>query len=299
MHTKAPPIQLLAAFEASARLNSFKKASEELAITASAVSQQIKQLEAYLDNQLFRRLTRQVELTESGIAFQRIAEDTLSTYHSSYRAYQQQFSTPTIRLSVIPFVAFEIVIPNLHEFRQLHPDIDLRIETSMSLLDFDHEPIDAAVRFGEGNWKGLETRILSHCQATLVGSRALLESRPINGVNDLEQHTLIYTRNTGDDWKRVANSMGVNKISGSNTLVMDSYLAAMTAAEQGLGIAIGLFPLSNKWLKMGRLIAIAPPIDIPDKNYFVNRPNDKKQHQLDCCYQWIKTKYEELNLIGC
>ncbi len=294
MRLQAPPIQLLAAFEASARLKSFKKAAFELSVTASAVSQQIKQLETHLSVQLFKRLTRRVALTEAGIAFQRVAENTLSTYNVGYGVFQQQFSTPTIRLSVIPFVAFEIIIPNLHEFRALNPDIDLRIETTMALVDFESEPIDAAVRFGEGNWDGLEQLLISDCQSSLVASQPLLDSKPIHSLDDFKSHTLIHTRSSKDDWERVAQSRGVKKIDAKGDLVMDSYLSSMKAAEEGLGIAIGVFPLINKWVRDGRLALISQPRDIPYKNYFVYRRNDQKKEQLERCYQWLKAKYQEL-----
>ncbi len=294
MAVRLPPIQLLAAFEACARLNSFKKAALELSITAPAVSHQIKQLEDCLDCQLFTRLTRRVELTDSGYAFQNIAENTLTTYRSGFSAFLQQFSIPTIRLSVTPFVAFEIIIPKLHEFRELHPDIDLRIETSMALIDFENEPIDAALRCGGGNWEGVEKLFISDCQAALVASKSLLESRPIKSMDDFKQHTLIYTRDYDDDWKKVAINMGLDKVVGKNHLVMDSHLASLKAAEEGLGIAIGLFPQNNQWIKTGRLVTIEKPINISDKSYFIFRRNSKKQIQLDSCYRWLKTKYDEL-----
>lgn len=294
MHRRPPPIQLLTAFEAASRLKSFKKAGIELSITPSAVSQQIKQLETYLGMQLFQRLTRQVALTESGLSFQRVAENTLASYQSGYEAFQQHFSKPTIRLSVIPFVAFELIIPNLHEFRSLHPDIDLRVETSMALVDFEKEPVDAAVRFGEDNFKNVEALLLSNCQSALVGSPALLNKHPIHSVKDLEAHTLIHTRSSVDDWQKVAKSMGVDKIIGKNVLVMDSFLGAMKAAEEGLGIAIGLFPLCNKWVKKGRLATVSEPDEIPYKNHFVFRKNDQKREQLEHCYHWIKKQYQEL-----
>ena len=294
MYRRPPPIQLLAAFEAASRLCSFKNAAIELSITASAVSQQVKQLEAYLDTQLFLRLTRKVVLTESGIVFQQVAENTLASYQSGYDAFQQQFSKPTIRLSVIPFVAFELIIPHLHEFRALHPDIDLRVETSMALIDFEKEPVDAAVRFGDENLQGMEMLLLSNCQSSLVASHSLLASQPIKSVKDFEGHTLIHTRSSEDDWQKVAKSMGAQRITGKNVLVMDSFLGAMKAAEEGLGIAIGLFPLCNKWVKLGRLATVSEPIEIPYKNYFVFRKNDKKQEQLERCYLWIKKQYEAL-----
>ncbi len=296
MYKRAPPIQLLAAFEAAARLNSFKNAASELSVTASAVSQQVKQLEDYLEVQLFQRSTRKVVLTEAGLAFQQVAASTLSNYQAGFSAFQQQFAKPSIRLSVIPFVAFELIIPCLHEFRAQYPDIDLRVETSMALVDFEREPVDAAVRFGAGHWPGLETLVLSDCQSALVASRNLLASHPIKSAKDFEHHTLIHTRSTEDDWQKVANNLGVKKIVGQSALVMDSFLGAMKAAEEGLGIAIGLFPLCNQWVKAGRLVTVSKPVAIPYKNYFVFRKNDKKREQLECCYLWLKKRYQELEL---
>ncbi len=294
MAIRPPPIQWLAAFEACARLNSFKKAASELSISAPAVSLQIKQLEDYLDCQLFFRLTRRVELTDSGYAFQSVAKNTLATYRAGFSDFLQRFSVPTIRLSVTPFVALEIIIPKLHEFRKLHPDIDLRIETSMALIDFESESIDAAIRLGDGNWEGVDKLLISDCQSALVASKSLLESRPIKSVADFKHHTLIYTRDYEDDWKKVAKNMGVDKVIGKNYLVMDSYLAAVKAAEEGLGIAIGVFPLKNHWIRMGRLVTVSKPVEIAYKNYFVFRRNSKKQVQLECCFRWLKAKYEEL-----
>lgn len=294
MYQKPPPIQLLVTFEAAARHSSFKKAGLEISITASAISQQIKQLEEYLGTPLFLRLTRKIELTEAGIAFQRIAQHTLETYHSGYGAFQQQFSKPTIRLSVVPFVAFELLIPHLHELTSASPEIDLRIETSMALVDFEQEPIDAAIRFGLGDWPGLHCHVLAPAQASLMASPDLLLEHPIRNIEDLANHTLIHTRNSENDWDKVAKMTGVTTIPHKAELVFDTYLAAMKAAENGLGIAIGLFPLNNNWIASDRLQPVVPPIDTAYKHYFVYRKNSPKQEQLRQVQHWIQQRFDEL-----
>lgn len=290
-----PPIQLLPAFEASARLMSFKKAAEELCITPSAVSQQIKTLEDKLNLKLFERQTRRIELTPAGKLFFQIAEQTLAQYQTGFRVFSNEFSKPILRISMIPFVAYEMVIPALHEFKALQKDIELRIETSMSLVDFDAEPVDAAIRFGNGHWPNLEMHPLSPCRATLVASKSLLEQKPVQSLEDFHNHTLIYTRATQDDWQEVAKLLEVEEIPSQNKLIMDSYLAAMSAAEQGLGIGIAILPLTQTWLEQGRLVQIFPfEAPTPQNHYFVFRKQHRERAFLMEFYQWIKEKFEAL-----
>lgn len=296
MHGAPPPLQLLSTFEAAARLQSFKKAGDELHVTPSAISQQIKLLEDHLGLLLFNRLTRKVELTEAGQAYFNLAEQTLSTFKAGHHAFFQRFSKPAIRLSVVPFVAFEIIIPSLHEFHQLHPDIELRLETSMTLVDFDSEPVDAAIRFGEGPWPGLETLPLADCKATLVASPALLAAHPIQGIGDLANHTLIHTRGSHNDWTDVAKFIGMKELKGKRDLILDCYLAAMSAAEKGLGIAICLLPLTNAWLTPDRLIALAPPLPLKQKHFFLMRNDQHKRQQMLAVYEWVKGKFDALKI---
>lgn len=150
--------------------SSFSKAAHELHLTASAVRQQIKQLEAHLGMPLFRRLTRAIELTEAGEAFARVATRTLGAYRDGHADLMGRFGRPVLRISMVPMVAHELVIPALSDFKQACPDIDLRLETSMALADFQHDAVDAALRIGDGNWPGLEVLRLADCHGTVVAS---------------------------------------------------------------------------------------------------------------------------------
>jgi len=290
MYRDLPPIHLLIAFEAAAQQHSFKLAAQALCITPSAVSQQIKQLEQYLNMILFKRLTRGVELSEYGKAYLRVAEQTLTTYRNCHDSFLYQMENPILRISMIPFVAYEIVIPALHEFKSLHPNIELRIETSMSLTDFEREPVDAAIRFGDGNWPDLEVHTISPCYCALVASPQYIINNPIDNIRELSGHTLIYMQRSMNDWQRTTEFLNGYSVEHNTKLVMDSYLSAMRAAEQSLGLAIGQLPLLSKWLETGRLVTLNKPVMIPEQYYFVFRKTSVKKEVLLDFYQWLTKK---------
>lgn len=290
MYRDLPPIHLLIAFEAAARQHSFKLAAQTLHITPSAVSQQIKQLEQHLNMTLFTRLTRSVELSEYGKAYLRVAQQTLTTYRNCHDSFIYQVSNPTLRISMIPFVAYEIVIPALHEFKALYPNIELRIETSMSLVDFERDPVDAAIRFGNGNWPNLEVHTISPCHCALVVSPQYIKNKPIDNIRELSDHTLIYMQGSMGDWQRTTEFLNGSTVEHNTKLVMDSHLSAMRAAEGGLGVAIGQLPLISIWLQAGRLVALNEPVLIPEEYYFVFPKNSFKKELLLDFYQWLAKK---------
>jgi len=285
---RPPPLQLLPAFEASARLLSFSKAGLELHITTAAISQQIKQLEGHLGLPLFVRLTRRVELTEAGKEFAQVVTHTLSSYRLGHAQLMHRHTKPVLRLSVSPLVAYELLIPNLAAFQQDHPDVDIRIEASMGLADFDNDPIDAAIRFGADAWPGLASTPLCACQAILVAAPSLLAKLPVRTWADLGQHTLIHPRQSRMDWTAVAQYANHGRLERKGDLVLDSDLAALRAAEQGLGVAIVILPAHSPLAHSDRVVAVLPPIDLPLQAHFVYRPNSGKQALLDSACDWMR-----------
>lgn len=285
---RPPPLQLLPAFEASARLLSFSKAGQELHITTAAISQQIKQLEGHLGLPLFLRLTRRVELTDAGKEFAQVVTQTLSTYRLGHAQLMHRHTRPVLRLSVSPLVAYELLIPNLAAFQSDHPDVDIRIEASMGLADFDNDPIDAAIRFGADAWPGLASMPLCACQATLVAAPSLLAKLPVRNWNDLSQHTLIHPRQSRMDWAAMAQYANQGRLERKGDLVLDSDLAALRAAEQGLGVAMVIVPANSPLMRSDRISAVLPPIDLPMQAHFVYRPNSGKQALLDSAYEWMR-----------
>src|SRR2546426_399357 len=151
---KPPPLQLLPAFEAAARLLSFSKAAQELHVTTAAISQQIKQLEGHLGLSLFRRLTRRVELTDAGQQFAEVVGLVLSNYRQGHADLLHRFTQPVLRMSTSPLVVHEFLLPRMAAFQAAHPGVKIQLEGSMDFADFDKDPIDAAIRVGSGDWPG-------------------------------------------------------------------------------------------------------------------------------------------------
>ncbi|MFT3857668.1 MAG: LysR substrate-binding domain-containing protein [Aquabacterium sp.] len=294
-----PPLQLLPVFEATARLGSMSRAAQELNLTPSAVSQQIKQLESVMEVQLFHRLTRRIELTEAGQQFFDVATRTLRAYRQGHADMLGRFSRPVLRISCMPSVAHQLVLPGLASFQEAFPGIDLRLDSRMEVVDFDVERIDAAVRTGPGNWPGLVGLPLAPCHGTLVASPQLLKRQPIETLADLRHHVLIHPRITSgdqDDWDLAAGVMNVPRIQRKGDLMLDSDLAGLQAAEQGLGVTIGFTPGINGWLQAGRLMALVDPIPMAVSHYFVYRESAQRDpvqlQRLQAVYAWIKGLYD-------
>jgi LysR family transcriptional regulator, glycine cleavage system transcriptional activator len=290
-----PPIQLLTAFETAARLGGFKRAAEELHVTPSALSQAIRKLEEALGRQLFHRHTRKVELTDAGRSFYQLADEVLVAYASGFERFARAFERPVLRVSMVSFVAYEVVLPALHEFHRDHPDVEIRIETSDHLVDFRSEPTDAAIRLGNGSWPGTRAWPLDTLEASVVCSPALLTKFPIRSLSDLERHTLIVARSTHDDWKRVADALGVDAIPSRGRLVVDSYLASMVAAEQGLGVALAVFPTTEAWVKKGRLTTVMPARHkVAERHYFVVPRGRENERHVRALLRWVKKRFAAL-----
>ena len=291
--SRVPPLQWLPAFEAAARHLSFKRAAEELFVTPSAISQQIKLLEERIGAALFHRRTRAIELTEAGACYFPIVADLLAEHRRGFGLLARKFGDPTLRVNTIPFVANELLIPNLSAFRKSHPAIDLRIETSMSLVDFEHEPVDVAIRFGHGRWPGLKARSLGRAFVAPVASPKLLKEKPLREIADLSHHRLIHILE--NDWQHIFQHIGEDMPQPEDELVFDSLLAAVTAADRGLGVALGLFPIIAQWVVAGRLVAPLPDMwAIPQRYYLCCREEDAENATIAVVMNWVAELFAAL-----
>jgi len=303
MKLSPPPIQLLPAFEAAARHLSFKKAAEELHVTPSAVSQQIKTLEQWLEDALFKRESGGVILTPVGQDMYRLAQTVLDKYRHGYSDIYQQQAKPIVRISSIAYVAQNILIPALPEFQKTYPDIDLRIESSESLVDFDKDWVDFGVRIGigednklsaKGQWTGLESIELTNLTATMLAAPSFIEANPLIKLDDVASWPLIHSRTNYDDWKMFEKLFSVD-LSESRHIYFNNYLSAVTAAENGMGVMLGMLPLSNPSLKNNRLAKIIEhegPIN--QGCYLVYPPEKSEKAEFEIIKNWIQQVMADL-----
>ena len=188
-----PPLTALRAFEAAARHGNFVKAAVELGVTAGAISQHIKGLEARLGLVLFRRLARGVRLTEAGRAylpgiadgFDRLARATLQVHESGLAG--------RLTITVLPSFAAGWLVRRLPSFRTRHPDIDLVIRSERQTVDLHRDEADLAVRYGLGDFANLEATHLMREEIFPVCAPALLNADPpLRAPADLARHELLH-----------------------------------------------------------------------------------------------------------
>ena len=283
------PIQYLVVFATAAKLCSFKLAAETLNVTPSAVSQQIKNLESHLGLVLFSRDKRELKLTHAGKGFYSVADRTLRQYEEGFVEFSSQYLSPTLKISMIPYVANEIVIPNLHSFQQQHPDIKLIIETSTRLEDIQFGELDGAIRFGIPPWGGLQTDLISSVKSGLVASDDYLHTTPLQNKEDWKNQTLIHSRREVNDWQRYMQDAGYI-FEPKAELFFDSYDAAIRAAEEGLGVVIAGLPLSQHKLKSGALsLVFNRSSPLKEGLYLVSKENESKQESYQCLLSWLRT----------
>lgn len=259
MRKRLPPLNALRTFEAAARNGSFKHAAEELCVSHSAVSHQIKQLERHLGVELFVRKARSVELSKLGRdyypvlrgAFDRIAEGT------------ERIFTPDIPgiLTVQAYSTFAIrwLIPRLPGFGDRHSEIRVRLHTSQWDVDFEHEDIDVCILIGDGTRSDLHYDFLFSSQIFPVCSPSLLkDGKPFDSPSELAAHTLLQVYPSEKDWWTWLEKNGIEGVDPDSGLQFDSYDMALNTAMQGHGIAMGMEPFLTHDLEAGLLVEPLP-----------------------------------------
>ncbi len=257
---RLPPLNALRCFESSARLGSFARAAEELFVTASAVSHQIKSLETFLDLKLFQRTGRQVSLTAAGERYLPAISHALDEIDSATRRLMTNPNAAAVTLSVAPAFLTRWLMPRLMHFQEQQPDVELRLSASMDAVDFQHTDIDMAVRYGDGRWSGVEAIFLLGMAVVPVCSPRLLKGRhPLNTPADLQHHTLIHVSTRMDEWRTWLRAAGEEEAISSRGLRFSSTSLATNAAMEGLGIALMDRHLIGKELRDRQLVV---PFDI-------------------------------------
>ena len=257
---RLPPLNALRAFESAARHLSFNAAADELNVTPAAISHQIKALEADLGIKLFRRLNRAVRLTDAGHAclpglrdgFERIAE--------AVARARQGDSLGLLTVTASPAIAAKWLVPRLERFRVKHPQIDLRIDASMRMVDFVREDVHVGLRYGTGNYPGLHTELLLRSEMFPVCAPALLKGKhPLRKPEDIRHHTLIHDETAilepnGPDWAMWLRAAGVTDIDTAHGLRFNQVALAMDAAINGRGIMLARNVFAASDLAAGRLV---------------------------------------------
>ncbi len=174
---RLPPLNALRVFRHAAENLSFKETAEQLHVTQAAVSQQIRLLESQLDRQLFRRLNREVSLTPDGQQLLPFVQRGFNALEEGIASLQQDPDPNLLTISALPSFASRWLMPNLGDFQRQYPQLNIRISPTLGLDDFTDSGTDLAIRYGQGEYPGLQSRLLLEDHLLPVCHPGLLDER--------------------------------------------------------------------------------------------------------------------------
>ncbi len=247
---RVPTNQSLRSFEAAARQLSFKRAAEELYVTPTAISHQVKALEDRLGCRLFERRARQVELTRSGQELYATLRRAFGDIDSCLERIRTQGAREVVTLGLGPIVGTRWLAPRLGDFWQKHGEIDLRLHHTAFPLRQSADQFDLAIAWGDGHWPSMRVTPFMKIEITPVLSPDLpLPASPAA----LLDYPLVHQRDR-HGWRQWFAAAGVNTPDGEPGTVVDDANLVLQTALNGQGVALGILPFVNEDIREGRLL---------------------------------------------
>jgi LysR family transcriptional regulator, glycine cleavage system transcriptional activator len=272
MAQRLPPLSALRAFAAAGRHLSFQRAAAELSVTPTAISHQIKRLEEDLGIELFRRLTRKLQLTEAGRTLLPEVAGAFDKLANAVERVKASGDSGMLTISALITLAYRWLAPRLPKFQARHPQIDVRLEASQRLVEFARDEVDVGIRHGNGHWTGLTAIKLFDDRFTpLISPKLLEKGPPLNTPADLVGYRLLRDSPyfEWEDWFEAAGAAAPPEARGHR---FDSSQLAVQAAEGGLGVALVHPDFFAEELESGRLVQPFPIIAENGKGYYLVYP---------------------------
>jgi len=297
-----PPLGALRAFEAAARHRSFKLAADELHVSPSAISHQVKHLEDILGFDLFHRSARSIELTPAGTKFFPYLRDAFDHIWAGTRAVRAAQRPEVISVQTYSTIAVRWLIPRLGSFRQCHPEIDLRVITTQVDADFDDESIDVGLMIGWPKNPLLNNVYLFSPTIFPVCSPDVAATLDCPAA--LAKATILQVHPSPSDWlqwleaQRVdrndPDTLDLDAIDPDGGLRFDSYDHALKMAARGLGVAIAMQPYAAEDLANGTLVPAFTGKDVPARGvwYISYVENRLKGANSQAFAQWLIQQVE-------
>jgi len=300
-HLRSRPISAgqLRAFEAVARHLNFRAASEELALTQSAVSRQIQGLEEDVGVSLFHRHTRAVELTNAGGILLRAVTPSLERIDNAVRQIRQSAGRKSVSLTTFASFASMWLIPRLEGFQRDNPDIDIRIDASDVAVDLDISDLDLALRYAPASAMPPGAIRLFGEQITPVISPWLLKSGPrLKKPDDLAQFTLIeagdahHTHLEWLTWRRWLEVHASPKLEAKRWLYFNYAYQMVQATLTGQGVVLARLPLIAESLASGDLVEPLTQMrmESPMSYWLIIGPRNVARPEVQAFCDWLKSQ---------
>jgi len=269
-----PPLTSLRAFAAVAELGGFSQAARVLNVTHAAVAQQVRSLEGLLDTPLVSRDGRGMALTEEGQHLARSLTEGFGTIAAGIATLKASGSDRPVRITLTASFAAQWLMPRLKDFWDRHPDIALSLHPDARVVDLRREGMDLGIRYGNGDWTGVQSRFLAPARMAVAASPDLLEGRSSLSAAQMQGLEWILSR----DWPEQENylrSLGLDPERLSRTEFFNEELS-LAAARQGLGLVVESLALMEDDLEEGRLVLLHDSKDHLPAYFIVTTPGPQR-----------------------
>jgi len=294
--SRLPSLNALRAFSVAGVHLSMRAAAAELYVTPSALSHQICGLEEQLGIKLFVRTRQGLALTKIGRLLHPQVMSAFSRLSEAIHAIKPSRQAGILTVSMLSTFAMRWLIPRLAHFQQAHPDIEVRIATSIELANFRTDGVDCAIRSGHGDWPGTRSVRLFSEKLTPVCSPGLISgNNPLNHPRDLARHTLLHAKLRPDDWQIWLHAVDQPGLAGAHEQTFETRNFVITAAIKGVGIAIVDPALVSEEIRSGRLIQPFPQTLPRENAYYLVYPDDHSDDtRIASLQKWLEQESVDL-----
>ncbi|MGJ8544397.1 MAG: LysR substrate-binding domain-containing protein [Sulfitobacter sp.] len=270
-----PSIASLLAFEAVARLGSATAAAHELSLTQSAISRQLKTLEAQIGTALLVRQGRQLALTPAGQDYVGQVREILQRLAGATLNARANPGGGTLNLAILPAFGMHWLAPRLADFAQLHPEVTVHLSTRTHPFAFHTTGFDAAIHFGHETWPGVHYLPLMPEMVVPVCAPGLLPA-PLSDPAEILRHPLLHLDSRPRGWARFLAAMGIDAAPPPG-MMFDQFSTMAQAAIHGLGVALLPVFFAEPYLADGQLVLAAKQSTQSIGSYYLVWPDDRPE----------------------
>jgi len=284
----------LRTFCVAARYESFRTAGEELFITPSAISHQIKSLEEELGEQLFDRNSRELKLTATGQSLYDDVNPLIEQLNAVVAKYKKGAVRSSIRISVQPFFASEYFVPRLSEFTAMHPEVDIQVGTSDESAEKHPSDADLSIRLFKAPPANMVSNLLFPLRLAPAGSPAFKKSLKTKNRKIVSDFPIIVHETYPKAWKRWAKAARMDLPEMAKVTRLDSMIAVVRGAQRGIGAALVPVPVGELWFKEGSVVRLFKDEYVADVSYYLVCSEDRAEAvSVRLLRDWIVQNFAE------
>ncbi|MFK8019479.1 MAG: LysR substrate-binding domain-containing protein [Pseudomonadales bacterium] len=277
-----------------AKHESFRLAAEELFLTPSAISHQVRSLEEELSVKLFDRNTRVPRLTEAGNTLLQECEHLIAQLDDVTGQFRALYTLCSLRISVQPFFATEILLPRLNSFLSQNPSISISIDTEDQTAEKHPAQADVSIRLFRKLPAELKTNILFKLRLVPACAPHLADQRHRGKLAVTQGLPLIVHSKRPNAWRDWSRASGIEVDTKTNSIRLETMISVARAAEQGLGVALVPLPLSESWFHSGKLQRLSEyELKTPDQYILAYREEDEIRTEVQLFSNWILNEFSE------